>query len=296
MYWLIIIQDITNKNAFKEMEVTIVKVAGMNITFRHYPFSYFLDSMEQLGISSIELWAGEPHLYVYRNVLENIRGIKKEMKSRNIDIVCYTPEQCIYPYNIAASDSHWRKRSIDYFIDNMYAALELETGMMLLTSGIGDFSLPMEESWKYACDSIYQLSKVAERERLTLALEPLTKFESNLVIDTQGVKRMIEEIQSSSLKGMIDTVAMQLAGETPNDYFSILPELSHFHLIDGDGDSDAHLGLDDGVLPWRDYIRHLQKHHYQGACTLEIMGSSYYQDPLSAIRKSYEKIKELGIE
>ncbi len=44
-----------------------MKVAGMNITFKHYPIQYFLDCMDQLGISRIELWAGEPHLYVYRN-------------------------------------------------------------------------------------------------------------------------------------------------------------------------------------------------------------------------------------
>lgn len=53
-----------------------------------------------------------------------------------------------------------------------------------------------EESWKYASDSIYNLSKVAEREGLTLALEPLTKYESNLITDLNGLKRMIDEIQS----------------------------------------------------------------------------------------------------
>ncbi|WHY00703.1 TIM barrel protein [Neobacillus sp. DY30] len=272
-----------------------MKMAGMNITFKHFPFHYFLDSMERLGINSIELWAGEPHLYVYRNILGNIRNIKKEIQKRNINIVCYTPEQCIYPYNIAAADSHWRNKSIDYFVENLYAALELDTKMMLITSGIGDFSLSDEESWKYASDSIYNLSKVAEREGLTLALEPLTKYESNLITDLNGLKRMIDEIQSPALKGMIDTVAMQLAGETPDDYFSALSEVCHFHLIDGDGQSDAHLGLDDGVLMWKEYLRSLQKHGYEGTCTLEIMGSNYYQNPQDAIMKSIKKIKELGI-
>jgi fructoselysine 3-epimerase len=272
-----------------------LKFAGMNITFRHYPFQYFLDCMDRLGISSIELWAGEPHLYVYRNTLGNIRNIKREIKSRNMNIVCYTPEQCIYPFNIAASDSHWRKASINYFLENLYAALELGTNMMLITSGIGDFSVSKEESWKYSCDSIFQISKVAEDEGIILALEPLTKFESNLIIDSKGLKKMIEEIQSPSLKGMIDTVAMQLAGETPENYFSILPELGHFHLIDGDGQSDAHLALDEGVLQWREYLISLQNHRYEGTCTLEIMGSSYYQNPQDTIIKSFEKIRELGI-
>ncbi|MBY0095053.1 TIM barrel protein [Priestia aryabhattai] len=272
-----------------------MKIAGMNITFRHYPFQYFLNSMNHLGISSIELWAGEPHMYVYRNALSNIRSIRKEIKSRDMNIVCYTPEQCVYPYNIAALDSQWRKESINYFIENLYAALELETNMMLITSGIGDFSVSKEESWKFASDSIFQLSKIAEKEGINLALEPLTKFESNLITDSRGLKRMIEEINSPSLKGMIDTVAMQLAGETPNDYFSILPELCHFHLVDGDSQSDAHLALDDGVLNWREYLTSLHTHNYQGTCTLEIMGANYYQNPQDAIMKSVQKVRELNI-
>ncbi|MBR8644792.1 hypothetical protein KEH51_11300, partial [[Brevibacterium] frigoritolerans] len=67
--------------------------------------------MDNLGINSIELWGGEPHLYVYRNILGNIRGLRREIKSRNMKIICYTPEQCIYPYNIASSDAHWRKKA-----------------------------------------------------------------------------------------------------------------------------------------------------------------------------------------
>ncbi|MDN7242523.1 TIM barrel protein [Planococcus sp. N028] len=251
--------------------------------------------MKRLDIENLELWAGEPHLFVYRNALGNIRTIKKEIASRNLKIVCYTPEQCVYPYNLAASDSHWRRVSIDYFIDNLYAALALGTDKMLITSGIGDFSVAQEESWKYASNSIYQLSKVAEKEGMTLALEPLTRFESNLVTDFKGLKKMIEQIQSPSLKGMIDSVAMQLVGETPDDYFSLLPELSHFHLIDGDGRSDAHLSLDDGVQDWRGHLNSLQDHGYEGICTLEVMGSEYYQDPQAALMNSVKKIKEFGI-
>ncbi|MBT2672454.1 hypothetical protein J7E95_16650 [Streptomyces sp. ISL-14] len=72
------------------------------------------------------------------------------------------------------------KKNIEYFMENLYAALALDTNMMLITSGIGDFSVSQEESWKYASDSIFLLTKVAEREGLIPALEPLTKYESNL--------------------------------------------------------------------------------------------------------------------
>lgn len=102
--------------------------------------------MKRLEIENLELWAGEPHLFVYRNALRNIRTLKKEIRIRGLKVICYTPEQCVYPYNLAASDDHWRKISIDYFTDNLYAALELGADKMLVTSGIGDFSRSQEES------------------------------------------------------------------------------------------------------------------------------------------------------
>ncbi|WP_426455174.1 TIM barrel protein [Paenibacillus sp. S-38] len=272
-----------------------MKAAGMNITFRHFPFPYFLEAMSELGVDRIELWAGEPHLYVCRNALGTIRSMRKQLRARDMKVVCYTPEQCIYPYNIAASDEHWRQKSVDYFIENLYAAVELGADTMLLTSGIGDFSVALEESWKAAADSIFRLCQAAEREGVTLALEPLTRFESNLITDARGVKRMLEEIRSPALKGMIDTVAMQLAGETPEDYFALLGEVSHVHLIDGDGQSDAHLALDDGVLNWRQYLAGLQSCGYRGDCTLEIMGYAYYRNPKETMESSISKLQELGV-
>ncbi|WP_148927938.1 TIM barrel protein [Paenibacillus methanolicus] len=266
----------------------------MNITYRHYSLDYFLESMTQLGINHIELWAGEPHLYVYRNVLGNIRYIRRQLKARGMKLVCFTPEQCVYPYNIAASDAGWRQKSVDYFTENLYAAAELETEMMLLTSGIGDFATPLEEALDYASDSIYRIARVAEREGLTVVLEPLTKFESNLITDLNGIRRVMDQIQSPALKGMIDTVAMQLAGEGPGDYFDALPELGHVHLIDGDGVSDAHLGLDDGVLDWRSCLTALQNSQYDGAITLEIMGFRYYENPQEVLMKSIAALRESG--
>ncbi|KPV58803.1 endonuclease [Paenibacillus sp. A3] len=269
-------------------------IAGMNITFRHFPFGHFLNGMERAGIGSIELWAGEPHFYVGRNPLSTLRNIRKEVKARKLNVVCYTPEQCVYPYNLAASDPDWRARSVSYFKENLYAAAELEAPMMLVTSGIGDFAVPQADSWKFASDSIAQLTRIAEAEGLFLALEPLTSFETNLIMSLRDVRNMMAEIGSPSLRGMIDTVAMQLAGETPDDYFAAPGGLPHVHLIDGDGQSDAHLALGDGALNWESYVQSLQKHGYRGCCTLEIMGSRYYANPQEAIEKSLDKLRQFG--
>ncbi|MCP1310127.1 sugar phosphate isomerase/epimerase family protein [Paenibacillus tyrfis] len=269
-------------------------IAGMNITYRHFLFEHFLNGMERAGIGSIELWAGEPHFYVGRDPLSTLRSIRKEVKARKLNVVCYTPEQCVYPYNLAASDPEWRARSVAYFKENLYAAVELEAPMMLVTSGIGDFAVPQADSWNFASDSIAQLARIAEAEGLLLALEPLTSFETNLITSLRDVRSMMTEIGSPSLRGMIDTVAMQLADETPDDYFAAPGGLLHVHLIDGDGQSDAHLALGDGALNWESYVQSLQKHGYRGCCTLEIMGSRYYANPQEAIEKSLDKLRQFG--
>ncbi|OZU86985.1 endonuclease [Virgibacillus indicus] len=270
-----------------------MKLAAMNITYRYYPFTYFLDSVERLGLDTIELWVGEPHLYVYRNLLPNIQSIRKDIKRRGIDVACVTPEQCVYPYNLAANDKEWRMKSIEYFKENIYVASELDSKMMLVTSGIGDFSIKREDSWNYALDSIMKLAMIAEREGIYLVLEPLTKFETNLVTNSIEMKNMIEEIGSFHVKAMADTVAMHNAKETPEQYFSLFKDdLYHFHLMDGDGISDEHLAVGDGTLPIPSYIKSLKTANYNGVCTLEIMGYKNYQNPESALIKSISYIEQ----
>lgn len=68
-----------------------MNIAGMNITYRHYPFEHFLDSMTELGVEHIELWAGEPHFYVYRGGIGRLRRIRKELRSRNMKVVLLYP-------------------------------------------------------------------------------------------------------------------------------------------------------------------------------------------------------------
>ncbi len=53
---------------------------------------------------------------------------------------------------------------------------------------------------------------------------------------------MLEEIQSPSLKGMIDTVSMQLAGETPDGVLFLPSRIKPFSPNRmRDGQSDTHL-------------------------------------------------------
>ncbi|WP_160724175.1 sugar phosphate isomerase/epimerase family protein [Bacillus sp. USDA818B3_A] len=273
-------------------KITRGQITGMNFHYKHYPLEYFLDAMVRYECKNIELWGASPHFYVDELTLHEMKNIKREIDRRNLSVVCFTPEQCVYPINLAAKEERIRERSIQYFIKSAEAAKELEAPLLLVTPGWGYENEDRHEAWKRTRDSLEKLSKVAGELGLTLALEPLTRVESNIINDAKSLKAMLKEVNSPFLKGMIDTIPMALANEDFNDYFSILKdEIVHIHFIDGK--PEGHLVWGDGVLPLQRYMDQLSHHGYQGSLTLEYTSYQYVQNPNEAMERTLDVLSGL---
>lgn len=142
--------------------ITMDQIAGMNMHYQHYSFEYFLDSIKRLGLKNLELWAGSPHFCNLDSSISPVNKIKKAVAERDLKIICVTPEQCIYPYNIAAREEELRKRSIDYFSQYIRQTAQLGVDKMLCGSGWGYYDEDREEAWKRSVDSLYQMSAVCQ--------------------------------------------------------------------------------------------------------------------------------------
>lgn len=274
-------------------KLSLSRFAGMNIHYFHFPFDYFLDSMVRLGISNIELWAASPHFYVDDLKIASVNRIKKKIKERNLNVICLTPEQCVYPINIAAQETEIRNRSLKYFYRNIELASELDIPIMLVTPGWGYFHKSNNEAWKRSRDSLEQLSIRAEKLSITLALEPISPYNSNIISNLSNLNKMLLEIDSFNLKGMLDLGQMAILHEKIKDYLNVLKNnLIHIHFIDSN-EQGAHLALGDGNLPLQDYIDIVSRSKYKGYLTLEIADKSYYFEPEKAVKKSLEKLKQM---
>jgi fructoselysine 3-epimerase len=269
-----------------------LNITGMNLHYLNYSLDYFLNSMVKYEIPNIELWGGFPHLYSEDVSLADTARIRKEIESRSLNLVCYTPEQLMYANNIAAKESDIRNRSIDYYLKNIEITAELGTKLMLMTSGWGYYNEPISEAWSHSRESLAILAHKAEESGVTLLLEPLQPFESNLITNVKTLKRMLQEINLDSLKGMMDIVAMAVAGETVKAYFETLgADLLHIHVIDGT--PSGHLALGDGTLPIVNYLKEIDAFNYQGYLSLELAASSYYPEPDKAFEKSIKNIRKM---
>lgn len=261
------------------------QIAGMNFHYKHYSFAYFLDSMVRYGFTRIELWGASPHFYVDDITLPEIRGIKREIEQRNMELVCFTPEQCVYPINIASMDARIRQRSLRYFEKSAEVAYELGAPMLLVTPGWGYENEPRDEAWKRSRESLAELADKAADLGLVLALEPLTRVESNLIYNRDTLQSMLREVDALSLKGMIDTIPMAQAGENFLSYHDSLQEkLVHVHFIDGK--PEGHLAWGEGVLPLGQYMEELAAINYAGSLTLEFTAYKYLPNPEEATEQS----------
>ncbi|MFT4413727.1 TIM barrel protein [Fredinandcohnia humi] len=265
------------------------QITGMNFHYLHYPLEYFLDAMVTYEFKKIELWGASPHLYVEDLSLLEVCQLKKEIDKRELEVVCFTPEQCMYPINLSAKEHRIRERSINYFKKSVEAAIELEAPMVLITAGWGYRNEPRSEALKRTRDSLEQLTAFAEQRKVILALEPLQKVESNLICTLSDLKEMLESVPSNYLKGMVDTIPMAVEGESLSSYFEELKnELIHIHFIDGN--PTGHLAWGDGNLPIQTYMETLKKYRYRGALTLEFTSYQYLQNPNEAIETSLKTL------
>jgi protein FrlC len=270
-------------------KVNLSQIAGMNEHYYLHTLDYFLDSMVDLEIENIELWAGSPHLYIEDLTLSQVVRIRKEIERRNLKLICYTPEQCIYPVNIAAKEPHIRQKSIQYFMKSLEAAAELGATMFQTVPGWGYHTETKADAWARSRDSLEVLVSKAESLGILLTLEPLETYGSNLVNNLSDLKRMIEEIHSPSLKGIIDTCPMHAAGENFDNSFQKLgDDLRHIHFVDS-----GHSAWGDGTFPLQQYLEQIARHDYQGYLTIEICNRDYFTDPVKGDRQSIERIKAI---
>lgn len=263
------------------------QIAGMNIHYLFYPLEYFLDVQKEVGIKTIELWAGAPHFYLDSMTYQDCKSVKKKIEDRGLQVKVLTPENCTYQYQVAAQTPELFEKSYQYFCNGLRAASELGCPIMQINSGWGYWNEDREEAWKRSREMLSRLAEEAKKYDICLAMESLRPQESQLVITLKDAKRMFDEINHPNLKILIDTTAMSVAGETIDDWFDVFgDEVIHTHFIDSN--PYGHLAWGFGNRSMKEYLEALARHNYTGYLGQELTEFDYFENPAEIDRKNME--------
>ena len=266
------------------------QILTSNYPYWRYTLGYALDSLERIGCRNIEFYGVYPHFHLDDIGYRDMRRLRKQLSDHGLHAAAFTPEQCLYPVNIASFDPAARRRSMTVFQKSIHCAAELGAKTVVVLAGYATLDEDESVAWKRSAESLHELSRLAEGCGVTLVLETSPR-EYTTTHDSKDVVRMIREVGSPALSGMIDTATLGFSGETIGEAIRDLEgHLEHVHFADGV--PNGHLIPEEGTLDLPGMLRELDRSGYGGALSLEILNDRYVRDPHAAMKKSYEKLIE----
>ncbi|WP_072525914.1 sugar phosphate isomerase/epimerase family protein [Clostridium sp. Marseille-P3244] len=270
------------------------QIAAGNFTYKYFPFTDFLDSMERLGLRKIELWSAEPHLYFEDYNYAQMTEIARKIRNRNLEVCCVTPEQYLYPVNIASLNPDTRKRSINYFKRAIDVAAELEAPKVLVSSGQCPIGGDREECRKRMLESLAELAHNACFKGTKIVFEPLPR-KIDLIRRTEEVKTLLDEVGFyDGIGALMDFDISLRAGDTAEKFIRTFGrDFIHVHL--NDGKPGGHMIPGEGVLPVEQALKELQEFGYQGDISFEVTDESVLLEPEEAMKKSLRFLEKTGV-
>lgn len=258
------------------------QLIGANFSFQHYPFEEVARIMQGFGVTEMEIWGIAPHLDLFHADAARITRVRRALDDHGLRLRCLTPEQVVYPVNIASGDDAYRQASIARFCRAAEICAELGGRYLFLTPGRGFENEPAERAWDRSAEALRQIAAHAGRLGLRCLLEPLQRRESNIARTAAELRRLMDMVAADNMDAVLDTVAMACAGDTVEEYLTLFgARLAHVHVVDGT--PAGHLVWGEGGLPLGDYLARLARGGYAGALSFEPFGDgSYALDPVAA--------------
>ena len=121
------------------------------------------------------------------------------------------------------------------------------------------------EKMNFLAQGLRKISKYAEKKGISLYLEPVNRFETNVLNTVKEETALIEKIDSNNVFLLLDTFHMNIEEKNPPEAIVEAGKLvKHFHTCENDRGIPG-----TGHVPWKDIIRSLNEINYDGFLIFE---------------------------
>jgi len=119
--------------------------------------------------------------------------------------------------------------------------------------------------WERAVTNIHKVSKMAQERGLQIALEPLNRFESDLINTAEDVMRLVQDVNHPAAKVLLDGFHMAIEEHNIERAITLVGDkLIHIQV------SENYRGTPGtGQTPWSAFKKGLEAIHYNGTVSIE---------------------------
>ncbi|MGZ9163610.1 MAG: sugar phosphate isomerase/epimerase family protein [Anaerolineales bacterium] len=218
--------------------------------------------VKSMGFDILEISIENPDL-IDINV---VREILKENQLEGIVCGAFGPNR-----NICSSDPEIRENAQKYVLWLIDAAAQLASetvcGPMYSSVGKAHIEDPIErqKEWQRAVSGIKEMAEAAQKKGVKLALEPLNRFETDMInVVSQGL-RFIDETGMENVGLHLDAFHMHLEEKDSADAIRKAgKKIFHFHACENDRGIPG-----TGQVRWNEIAKALKDINYQGPVVIE---------------------------
>lgn len=218
--------------------------------------------ISEMGYDMVEIPVEDPSLI-------DVKAVKAALKEFGLKAeICgaFGPTR-----DLTHDDTAFHKTSFEYIEAAMEIGYELEASIFAgpMYSAVGKARLVSPEQkkkeWDRAATNLYKVGEMAAQRGLQLGIEPLNRFESDLINTAEDVVALIKDINHPSAKILLDGFHMNIEERNIEEAIKLAGDkLVHIQV------SENYRGTPGtGQARWEDFRKGLEAINYQGALSIE---------------------------
>lgn len=244
-------------------------------------FKESIKKVADLGYDAVELAVRDPRMI-------DVHEIKSLLQQHHLTVPAIGTGQAYGEEGLSFTDPNpeIRRKAVQRIKDQMDLAIDIKGPQVIigLIRGTVKPGTDKEKAEKYFIQSIVECLEY--KPEVTLTLEPINRYETNLYNDTRSAMEVIDKIGRSNLKMLVDTFHMNI--EEKDIIESILHAkgyVSHVHFADSNRWAPGC-----GHIDFAEILDALEEIGYQGAVSAEILPKPTPEECLKLTMEYYQKL------
>ena len=272
--------------------VSIDRLSVLSLHYYQYSLDYFLDSMERLGLKTVELLGGHQDMWLDDKSFQDPAPIRKKLADHHLDCKIITPQNCRFGYQYGVKEPELREKTFGFFANGLRLGAALGAKYMEANAGWGYWNEDPEEGIKRCADMMQRLCRVAEEEDMIIVSESLRPQESRTGATLAQMKKIFDLVDHPRYKAMIDLTAMSVSGETIQDWFDVFGAENIAHAHFQDCNPMGHYIWGGGTRNLREDLECMEKNGYTGYYTQELTIADYYLNPFPYDKQNLMNLRQ----